>query len=180
MPRTVQHTPRSRDAALAKLSNMKRWLFAGTTALTGALTVVAANAFPGRTVKSGATTADNTGPSSVNVHPGSAQSSGEPAPLQRPSQAPGSSSESGGAREGGSGEGTESPGSSSGTGSGSGETASPESGAGSSTGSGESGAATPNGTGSSTSEPATTAPRSETSEAPATREAEAPVVSGGS
>lgn len=45
------HTPRSRDAALRRLSRANRWLIAGSVTLTGALTAVAANAFPGRTLK---------------------------------------------------------------------------------------------------------------------------------
>jgi hypothetical protein len=49
------HTSRSRDAALRRLARTKRWLAAGAVALTGALTEVAASAFPGRTVHRPAT-----------------------------------------------------------------------------------------------------------------------------
>lgn len=45
------HTTRTRDAALRRLGHVNRWLIAGSAALTGAFTAVAANAFPGRTVK---------------------------------------------------------------------------------------------------------------------------------
>ncbi|MHB8492477.1 MAG: hypothetical protein ACYDA6_09745 [Solirubrobacteraceae bacterium] len=170
MPRPAQHTPRSRDAALAKLTNVKRLLFAGTTALTGALTVVAANAFPGRTVKANASTADGTGPSTVNVRPGGAQQSEEPAPLQRPTQTPRPSSESGtpGSEETGS---SSSP--SGGEASSGSESGAPES----STGSGEATPSAPSGSGSPSGEPAAEAPASE---APATSAPETPVVSGGS
>ncbi len=45
------HTPRSRDAALRRLARANRWLLAGSAALTGVLTAVAASAFPGKTLK---------------------------------------------------------------------------------------------------------------------------------
>jgi len=41
------HTPRTRDAALRRLDRTSRWLLAGSAVLTGVLTDVAANAFPG-------------------------------------------------------------------------------------------------------------------------------------
>ena len=41
----------ARDGALQRVSRAKRWLFAGAVALTGVFSAVAANAFPGRTVK---------------------------------------------------------------------------------------------------------------------------------
>jgi hypothetical protein len=47
------HTPRSRDAALRRLSRVNRWLIAGSAVLTGVLTDVAANAFPGHTIRKG-------------------------------------------------------------------------------------------------------------------------------
>ena len=49
------HTPRARDAALRRLGRVNRWLIAGTAVLTGVLTDVAANAFPGHTAHTGAT-----------------------------------------------------------------------------------------------------------------------------
>ncbi len=45
------HTPRSRDEALRRLGRVNRWLIAGTAVLTGVLTDVAANAFPGHTIR---------------------------------------------------------------------------------------------------------------------------------
>ena len=54
-PSQNPHTTRTRDAALRRLAHANRWLIAGSAALTGAFTAVAANAFPGRAVKSVAT-----------------------------------------------------------------------------------------------------------------------------
>ncbi len=48
------HTPRTRDAALRRLAKSNRWLIAGSAALAGVFTAVAANAFPGHTLKTGA------------------------------------------------------------------------------------------------------------------------------
>ena len=44
----------ARDAALLKLGRVNRWLIAGSVLLTGALSEVAAQAFPGKTVKAAA------------------------------------------------------------------------------------------------------------------------------
>ena len=46
------HTTHTRDAALRELHRINRWMIAASVVLTGVLTDVAANAFPGRTVKS--------------------------------------------------------------------------------------------------------------------------------
>jgi hypothetical protein len=48
------HTTHTRDAALRELHRINRWLLAGSVLLTGALTDVAAHAFPGKTLKQGA------------------------------------------------------------------------------------------------------------------------------
>lgn len=53
------HTPRTRDAALRRLGSANRWLVAGSAAITGIFTAIAANAFPGHTVKSGTAAARN-------------------------------------------------------------------------------------------------------------------------
>jgi hypothetical protein len=50
-PNHVPHTVRTRDAALRRLGRTNRWLIAGSAVLTGVLTDVAANAFPGHTVR---------------------------------------------------------------------------------------------------------------------------------
>jgi 2-oxoglutarate decarboxylase len=46
------HTTHTRDAALGKLRTVNRWIIAGSVALTAVLSDVAANAFPGKTIKS--------------------------------------------------------------------------------------------------------------------------------
>ncbi|MCW3033198.1 MAG: hypothetical protein QOK19_2777 [Solirubrobacteraceae bacterium] len=50
-PNDVPRTPRTRDAALRRLSRTNRWLIAGSAVLTGVLTDVAANAFPGHAAR---------------------------------------------------------------------------------------------------------------------------------
>jgi hypothetical protein len=80
---------RSRDAALRRLRNANRWLIAASVAATGVLTEVAAQAFPGRTIKTSAATRA--------VRSGSAGGSaarGKPTPLRPPAQAPESSASS--------------------------------------------------------------------------------------
>lgn len=47
------HTTRARDKALRDLHRINRWMIAGSVILTGVLSDVAANAFPGKTVKRG-------------------------------------------------------------------------------------------------------------------------------
>jgi hypothetical protein len=91
-PETRPHTTRTRDAALRRLARSNRWLLAGSTALAGMLTAVAANAFPGKAVK--------TTPAGAHVSATSQRSSSESAgtstsssgSLQQPAQAPQSSS----------------------------------------------------------------------------------------
>jgi hypothetical protein len=51
------HTSHSRDAALRRLRGVNRWLLAGSAALTGVLTDVAANAFPGHSKRAAAPSA---------------------------------------------------------------------------------------------------------------------------
>jgi len=50
-PSQQAQTTRTRDVALRRLAHVNRWLIAGSAALTGAFTAVAAGAFPGRTAK---------------------------------------------------------------------------------------------------------------------------------
>lgn len=45
------HTTHTRDASLRDLQRINRWMIAGSVILTGVLSDVAANAFPGKTVK---------------------------------------------------------------------------------------------------------------------------------
>jgi hypothetical protein len=53
--RDTTHTVHSRDAAVRRLGHLNRWLIAGSAVLTGILTDVAANAFPGHTRHAGTT-----------------------------------------------------------------------------------------------------------------------------
>lgn len=110
---TPAQTPATRDAALRRLAQSRRWLLAGATALTGALTAVAANAFPGRTVKASSSHAGSAGAAPRTSAP--SQGSGSEAgtsgsrdqPLQSPSHEPQASAPEGSPP--GSEAGTESP-----------------------------------------------------------------------
>ncbi|HEY4897004.1 MAG TPA: hypothetical protein VII01_13035 [Solirubrobacteraceae bacterium] len=51
MIRHRHHTTHTRDAALRQLHRVNRWMIAGSVVLTGVLADVAANAFPGKTIK---------------------------------------------------------------------------------------------------------------------------------
>jgi hypothetical protein len=93
------HTPNTRDSALSRLKSANRWLIGVSLALTGVLTAVAANAFPGRTLKtSGAAAASGTRKAGKSAGSGSSASR-----LQAPARTPQSSEEHGaesGASEG--------------------------------------------------------------------------------
>lgn len=94
------HHPRTRDVALQRLKSLNRWLIAGSAALTGVLTAVAANAFPGHTLKSHTTA---TGARSAKGGSATGGQTGS-THLRGPSRAPESSEESGtGATESSSG-----------------------------------------------------------------------------
>ena len=84
------HTPRSRDAALRRLARANRWLIAGSVTLTGVLTAVAANAFPGKTLK--ATGGGHVGAAQRAAPPGSAPrataTGSSHGSVQPPAQAP--------------------------------------------------------------------------------------------
>src|SRR5205807_5637149 len=101
-----RHNTGTRDAALGRLRHANRWLIAGSVALTGILSEVAAQAFPGKKLaSSGASAASSStarrrapSPSSEEFHPPeqAPQASGESqsAPESRGSQGEGGSSES--------------------------------------------------------------------------------------
>ena len=99
------HTPATRDAALRRLARAKRWLLAGTAALTGALAAVAASAFPGKSVNgaAGAAATQTGGAGSVaSGQAGEGSPARQEAPLGAPAQEPqasagGESSAAGGA-----------------------------------------------------------------------------------
>jgi hypothetical protein len=106
------HTSHSRDAALRRLRGVNRWLLAGSAALTGVLTDVAANAFPGHSKRAAtpsakphhssskalkppsqaprpATTAQQTTPAPAPAEPAAPAESSSPAPAEEtPAPAP--------------------------------------------------------------------------------------------
>lgn len=57
MKRIHRHSTGTRDAALRRLTSANRWLIAGSIALTGVLSEVAAQAFPGKRLASTRTSA---------------------------------------------------------------------------------------------------------------------------
>jgi hypothetical protein len=79
------HTANARDAALQRLRHANRWLIAGSVALTGVLSDVAANAFAGKTLK-----ASSTGKHASGSRGSSSSGSSGTAtqPLRPPAQAP--------------------------------------------------------------------------------------------
>jgi hypothetical protein len=78
----AQHTSRTRDAALRRLGRTNRWLIGATVLLTGVLTDVAANAFPGHKVTVKRTSAKHAKASSTK------HSAGKHKPLARPAAPP--------------------------------------------------------------------------------------------
>jgi hypothetical protein len=83
-----RHTTHTRDAALRELNRINRWVIAGSVVLTGVLADVAANAFPGKTVKSAGAKASK----AHTKHSGSASHT-TTGVLRAPEQAPQASSE---------------------------------------------------------------------------------------
>jgi len=80
----MPHRPTNiRDAALRRLSTANRWLVAGSVALTGVFAEVAAQAFPGKTVKTSVAKPGN-GQSAKKVK----TSSSAPKALRPPAAAP--------------------------------------------------------------------------------------------
>lgn len=80
MPR---HSKSSRDAALRRLRRLNRWLIAGSVALTAVFAEVAANAFPGKTLKT-------TGASKAGTNSASPKTSTQAVkpPVQAPTATP--------------------------------------------------------------------------------------------
>jgi hypothetical protein len=76
------HTTHTRDAALGKLRRINGWIIAGSVALTAVLSDVAANAFPGKTIKA------SSSKSRGSVKHSSTTSTAPAKPLAPPSQAP--------------------------------------------------------------------------------------------
>ncbi|HTC58508.1 MAG TPA: hypothetical protein VK691_00135 [Solirubrobacteraceae bacterium] len=83
----MPHRPtNARDAALRRLSTANRWLVAGSVAFTGIFAEVAAQAFPGKTLKASSTTRSPT----HDTHKSSSSTTSKS--LQPPAQAPEASS----------------------------------------------------------------------------------------
>jgi hypothetical protein len=79
-----QFTSHTRDTALRRLSRANRWLIAGSVALTGVLSEVAANAFAGKTLPEGTSGSR----SSSKAAGTSSSTTTTPGPLQPPAHAP--------------------------------------------------------------------------------------------
>lgn len=90
MMKTAPRTTNVRDAALRRLGRLNRWLIAGSVALTGIFTEVAASAFPGRTIKASAASRSSTRSQRLE-HSGDDGSAATTEPVQPPEQAPQSS-----------------------------------------------------------------------------------------
>jgi hypothetical protein len=88
-----RHSTHARDAAMAQLGRVNRWLLAGSVLLTGVFAEIAANAFPGskRTASHDAAGAKHRSQGTTTA----------PAPLQPPEQAPGAGERSPGESTGG-------------------------------------------------------------------------------
>lgn len=86
------HTTHTRDAALRELRRLTRWLIAGSILLTGVLTDVAANAFPGKAARASAHSrakASTTRAEHRSASPGKTSTG----PLKPPARAPEASPE---------------------------------------------------------------------------------------
>jgi hypothetical protein len=90
------HTTYTRDAALRSLHRINRWLLAGSVVLTGALTDVAAHAFPGKTLKRGSTADGKSAASRTTSGAGTSTGSSKSSTgaLAPPAQAPQATGES--------------------------------------------------------------------------------------
>jgi hypothetical protein len=88
-----RHTPRTRDIALRRLTSVNRWLVAGSAALAGVFTAVAANAFPGHTIKREASNESSRTRAHKATNGGNSPSS--PSQLKSPATSPEADSGSG-------------------------------------------------------------------------------------
>jgi hypothetical protein len=86
------HTTHTRDAALRELNRINRWMVAASVLLTGALTDVAAHAFPGKKLEHGAADSAKRAAahtSRAKAHTGrGASKAGATGSLEPPAQAP--------------------------------------------------------------------------------------------
>ncbi len=84
---------RSRDAALRRLARCNRWLLAGSATLTGAFTLLAAQAFPGKTRAAVAKGTKSNGKASRSTHVATHRV-GHAKALKAPAQAPAATTQS--------------------------------------------------------------------------------------
>ncbi len=93
-PRGPEPSPRravlARDAGLRRISKITRWLVGGALGLSGALALLAANAFHGRTVTTPAhpTTPTSTAPATTTPSTTTPSTPGPSSQIQPPTQAP--------------------------------------------------------------------------------------------
>jgi hypothetical protein len=83
----------TREAGLRKLLLAKRWIVALSVTLTGVLAAVAANAFPGKTIKTGAPAGGSERGAVGASSSGEPSGEGAPGSLEPPEQAPQSGEE---------------------------------------------------------------------------------------
>lgn len=86
------HHAHTRDSSLRRLTLANRWLIAGSVALTGVLTEVAAQAFPGKAKASSTKNTAQSGKAHSKTHGGSSPASTQKS-ITPPTEAPQSSSE---------------------------------------------------------------------------------------
>ena len=77
----------ARDAGLRRISTVTRWVIAGAVALSGALALIAANAFHGRTI-SNSSSSQTPVTQQAPATPSVSSSQGPQAPQQAPAQTP--------------------------------------------------------------------------------------------
>ncbi len=162
------HTTHTRDAALRRLGRINRWLVAGSILLTGVLADVAAQAFPGKTKRSSA---------SSTKHHSATHKSSPTGVLARPEQSPEAST---GSESSSGGESSSSESSSSGGSSASESSASESSGSGASASSGASEESSASSGASEGSSASSGASEESSASSGASEESSGPVVSGGS
>jgi len=85
------HHSHTRDSSLRRLALANRWLIAGSVALTGVLTEVAAQAFPGKAKAS--STTSSTQKAKTTTHHSSGSHTSTAKALTAPSKAPEATSE---------------------------------------------------------------------------------------
>lgn len=87
---TMRRAVQARDAGLRKISSVTRWVIAGAVGLSGALALIAANSFHGRTIQSSPssqTPSSQQLPASTPA-PSSTAAEAPQAPQQAPVQTP--------------------------------------------------------------------------------------------